>query len=255
MSNLDHIAKMEPQALYTQLGRLAETAPNLLHDGLFTVEQMQWLGKVHALIVASGNLFDATLFQNQMDSAISNAGSFAGGRRGVAVRTLHSILYRQLAAAELKAPAASQGSFIPAGNAFDAMSAFAKAASDCKEDLLIVDPYMDEKALTDFAPTAPETISVRLLADAAHVKQSLRPAANRWVAQYGEARPLSVRLTPNRTLHDRLMIIDAREVYVITQSLNGIASKSPAAIVRVEGDTKVDKIAAYEDIWASSIPI
>jgi hypothetical protein len=246
---------MEPQALYTQLGRLAETTPNLLHDGPFTVEQMHWLGKVHALIAASGDVVDAALFQHEMDLAISNVGSFVAGRRGVSVRKLYSILYRQLAAAELNAPAASQGAFIPAGNAFDAMNAFSKAASGARKYLLIVDPYMDEKTLTDFAPTAPEGISIRLLADKANVKQTLGPAASRWVTQFGAVRPLSVRLTPNRTLHDRLLIVDGEEVYLITQSLNGIALKSPAAIVRVEGDTKGDKIAAYEAIWASSTPI
>jgi hypothetical protein len=46
------------------------------------------------------------------------------------------------------------GAFIPAGNAFDAMAAIGSVLRTAKQGVFIVDPYMDEKALTDFAPLA-----------------------------------------------------------------------------------------------------
>jgi hypothetical protein len=48
-------------------------------------------------------------------------------------------------------PAPFEGAFIPAGNTFDAMTAVTKIFARAKAELLIVDPYLDEKILTEFA--------------------------------------------------------------------------------------------------------
>src|SRR4029077_2641824 len=113
-----------------------------------------------------------------------------------------------------------------------------------KHEVLIVDPYMDEKALIDFAPLAPEGIAIRLLADEKDHKPTLHPAQERWVQQYGKSRPLEVRLALPRVLHDRLAIVDEAETWVLTQSLNALAARSPAAVVRVDPETSGLKVAA-----------
>jgi hypothetical protein len=120
---------------------------------------------------------------------------------------------------------------------------------------LIIDPYMDEKALTDFAPLAPEGVTVRLLSDEKTCKPTLPPAASRWITQYGAKRPLAVRLAAARTLHDRLIIVDGAQVSILTQSLNAFAARSPAAIVRVDNDTATLKVSAYQDIWNKAAPL
>jgi hypothetical protein len=135
-----------------------------------------------------------------------------------AAQGIMSILYRALAAAELNAPVPLSGSFISAGNALDAMAAIGKVLGTAKRDVLIVDPYADEKALTDFAPLAREGISVRMLADEKDHKPTLQPARERWIQQYGTARPLEIRLALPRVLHDRLAIVDETETWVLTQS-------------------------------------
>jgi hypothetical protein len=172
-----------------------------------------------------------------------------------AAQGLAVTVHRALAKAELKAPAAAQGSFIPAGNAFDALSAIGKILGRATRDVLIVDPYMDEKALTDFALLAPERVQIRLLSDLNSVKPTLHPAAARWVAQYGTSRPLEARLAPARTLHDRLIAIDGAVVWVLTQSLNAFATRSPASIVRVDDETAELKIPAYQAMWGSATPL
>jgi hypothetical protein len=50
-------------------------------------------------------------------------------------------------------------------------------------------------------------------------------------------------------LHDRIIVIDRSEVWVLTQSLKDIANRSPASIVRFD-DPKI-KINAYNKIWDS----
>jgi hypothetical protein len=158
-----------------------------------------------------------------------------------------------LAVAELNAPAAAQGAFIPAGSAFDGFAAVGKVLSAAKGRLLIVDPYLDEKVLTDFAPLASEGVAICLLADQQSVKPSLQPAATRWSAQYGAKRPLEVKLAPPRALHDRLIIVDGNEAWDLTQSLNAFAVRSPATIVRSGPEQAALKIPYYESIWASEV--
>jgi hypothetical protein len=114
---------------------------------------------------------------------------------------------------------------------------------------------MDAKTVTDFAVLAPETASVRLLTDAEGHKATLAPAAQSWMTQYGSSRPLEARLASSRTLHDRLIIADHKDVFTLTQSLNAFAARSPASIVCVDPETAALKVAAYDLIWQSAGPL
>jgi hypothetical protein len=240
----------DPQTRYVQLGRLLEAIPHrLFAPGQYSAGEIQWLARGFALVSQGRDETEVDEFKKAMDEAISYEDADYSPMRQITVRGAMAILYRQLAVAEMEAPVSGQGAFIPAGNEFDALAAFAKVAGTAKREFLIVDPYMDEKALTDFAPTVDEGVSIRLLADQQYVKPSLQPAVRRWTAQYGTKRPLSARLTAQKTLHDRLLMVDGVSVWIVTQSLNAIAQRSPASIVRVEGDTATDKLAAYQNIW------
>jgi hypothetical protein len=169
-----------------------------------------------------------------------------------AAASIRNVVYRALAAAASRPPASVQGAFILAGNVFDALAAIGKVLACATRDVLIVDPYMDERALTDFAPLALERVGVRLLADAKCHKPTLRAAAERWSAQYGTSRPLAVRLAPARTLHDRLIILDDADAWLLTQSLNAFARRSPASISRTNDEIAALKVAAYQVMWANA---
>jgi integrase len=164
--------------------------------------------------------------------------------------TFHDI--RATAQARLEqqlTPVAGEGHFIGAGDVLDAYTAMGKVLGTAKVDVLIVDPYMDEKAVTDFAPLVSQGVTIRLLADAQGGKPTLGPAAKRWATQYGSAHPLEVRVAAARSLHDRLIVIDEQEAWILTQSLKDFAARSPASIVRVDRQIAEMKIAAYEALW------
>jgi hypothetical protein len=42
---------------------------------------------------------------------------------------------------------------------------------------------------------------------------------------------------------------------VLTQSLNAFATRAPASIVRVDEETALLKIAAYQAIWATAVVV
>jgi hypothetical protein len=233
-----------PETLYRQLGRLIETMPQFSNTGFLTTEQHRWLGLADALVMIGGDLTDQASWRAETSRLHTAA-------RMWALDALRNILYRVLASAELKAPPSAQGAFIPVGNSFDAFASLSKLLGAAKQDVLIVDPYLDESALTEFGCAVPEGVSLRLLADQASCKSSLYPATAKWVEQYGATRPLFVRLSQPKRLHDRAIFIDHTQAWILTQSLKDFAKKSPAEIVRAD-DTAPMKIAAYQDIWDES---
>jgi hypothetical protein len=212
---------MDSEALYMQLGRLVQTMPSLSHLPL-SEEAHRWLGQFDALLSESGDPANRATLRTKLDFLGSDPGT-----RWKTAQEITMILHRALAAAELNAPIAARGAFIPAGNAFDAMTAIGSVLRTAKQSVFIVDPYMDEKALTDFAPLAAERVTMQLLADEQWHKPTLRPGRERWSTQYGASRPLEARLEPAKTLHDRLINIDDEQTWVLTQSLNAFAARSP----------------------------
>lgn len=165
------------------------------------------------------------------------------------------VLLRTFAIVELIAPAGLQGTYIPAGNAFDALAAISKVFSSASRSLLIVDPYADEKLFTDFLQTVPEAISLQVLSDSATCKPSFAPAVTRWKAQYTTTRPLEARLAAPRVLHDRLIIVDDAKVWIVTQSFNALALRAPASVATFDPESSKLKLDAYRDIWNLATPI
>jgi hypothetical protein len=57
----------------------------------------------------------------------------------------------------------------------DAYAAVGKVLGTAKADVLMVDPYADEKAVTEYALLVPDNVTVRLVADTADPGCSLIP--------------------------------------------------------------------------------
>jgi hypothetical protein len=240
--------QIDSESLYLMLGHLISEMPDFSDMGRTTQEQNAWLGRACALIEAGGDNADIA----DMKSMVGNMDTSLRYRN---LQAISAILHATLARLELQLPVGAKGAFIPAGNAFAALAALSKVLRLAATDLLIVDPYMDEKTLIDYAGLATAGVTIRLLADAAYVKPTLRTATTAWLAQYSTSRPLEARLTPARTLHDRLVIVDGKTVYTLTQSLNAFAARAPASVVRVDPETSAIKVPAYAAIWAGASPL
>lgn len=244
---------MDPEVLYRELGQLvAEMPSDLSGPAPISAKTHQWLGRAASLIAETVGDMDAAGMVDHV-SFTSAADHLHGVLQEDNAHLIVTILHRALARAERNAPAAAQGAFIAAGAAFTVFEVIAKILSAAKTDVLVVDAYVGINMFTDFAPLAPEKVRVRLLADSFSTKpETLRPAVARWTQQYGAARPLEVRLTAPRFLHDRLIIVDGAQVWSLTQSLKDIVARSPASVLRVEGEMANQKIYAYEQFWANA---
>lgn len=209
--------------------------------------EYQWLGRAQALVSEALGIEG----EIEIKSAIGQAVQYRDWFQGEVLR----ILYRALAAVEMDLPAPATGAFIPAGNAFDALKAIQRIFDLAQKDVLVVDPYMDEKILTDFAHLIREGVHIKLLADASAVKASLAPAVAAWLKQYGASRPVVAKLAPKRALHDRLIAIDATRIWTVGQSFRDLAARAPTSFVEVDKETAALKMQSYDDIWNAASPL
>ncbi len=244
----------DPEILYRQLGQLVSEVPaDLFSDGPISADTHKWLGRASVLVAEASkwtsDVMDPITFTGASDGLV-------GILRQRNAHTVVAVLHRALARAEALAPAAARGAFIPVGAEFDVFQVISKVLGTAKTSVLIVDPYMDSKALTDFAMLAEKGVSICLLSDSKYTDPVvMQPPAKRWVSQYGNDRPLEVRQTTPRALHDRLIIIDDHDVWALSQSLKDFVGRSPATVLRVEGEPGVLKREAYAEIWAQATTI
>jgi hypothetical protein len=166
------------ETLYHQLGRLREEMPH--YSQLNKPETTKWLGRALALVEATPNSVIETAHLRSLIQS-SHTSQHIGPSWTTAFA---AIIDTAMTRVELRLPAQAQGAFIPAGGVFDAFQAVAKAVGAAQFSALLVDPYADEAVIAEFAPLVPERVNVLVLSDAGTVKPSLKPAAERWIAQY-----------------------------------------------------------------------
>ncbi len=243
---------IDSESLYVQLGQLIAEMPDLDEDGnsdAVPSETYVWLGRAATLVKLIGPLVDSAAFATACDN-------LASGRRYYEANRIKSIVHRSLATAELNAPASAKGLYVAVGAAFDVLKAVSKIMNEAKSDVLVIDPYMNAKVLTDFAPLAPDGVKVRLLSDSQSTQHGMmQPAVSKWVSQYGATRLLEARLSDPRALHDRLILVDGKQAWLLTQSLKDFAVRSPGTVVRLDAELATLKVHWYEQLWLTAAPI
>lgn len=244
---LKSMAKPTPEALYHQLGRLRNEMPNWTELGKPSTSQ--WIGRVLALVDAAESYLEAATLRTYFDHATRN-----GSNEKTAV-LIAQLIDTVIAKLELKLPADAQGAFIPAGGVFDGYQAVSKAMATAQKQVFLVDPYADDKLISDFVPLAPEGVPVFVLSDMHHAKPSLKPAVERWIAQWQDKRPLEVRLAPARSLHDRLIVTDGSTAWVLGQSFKDLAKRAHSALVRMDPDSAALKIGAHVSMWQTATAV
>ncbi|WP_447760144.1 hypothetical protein [Sphingopyxis panaciterrae] len=242
---------LSPEALYYQLGQLLNNMPDLRAvDGnnFTTVEAMDWLARASALAREAEPI-------GSNSTAIEVGGDWIlkGLNKNDQIQKIALAIRRIMARLELTLPTSAKGAFLIAGEEFDALAAVGKLLGEAKTDVLLIDPYMDASTLIEFGGLVADGICLRMLTDEAHFKDTLEPAAGKYVAQYGVARPLEIRLASARSLHDRLIILDSSSAWIVTQSLKDIAKRAHASIQRADEEGASLKVAAFKDIWNRSV--
>ena len=232
-----------PESHYLQLRQLVAEMPTLTGTKPLSGNEYRWLGRATQMVEESGDRTDASALRSCADN-LSGVSRYANAQRILA------IVHRALARAEGKAPAASRGAFVAVGAAFGALKAVGDILGQAQTSVLIVDAYMDSKALTDFATQASEGVTIRLLTDPFTTKAvAVAPAVERWRIQFGDKRPVEARMSAPRALHDRLIVVDSTSVWTLSQSLKDLAGPSPAFVQRLDPELATRKVDWYSHAW------
>ncbi|WP_144062048.1 hypothetical protein [Sphingomonas sp. MM-1] len=237
-----------PEQLLALLEATIRDAPQFTYQEDLANNDRAWLGRADALIEASGAIPALVSFRTAREAL----GSYSHSRDKLLI-PLHDAYSR----VELSAPAALKGAFIPGGDTWNGYAALVSIMQTECDDLLIVDPYLNSVIYTDLAPHSAARKIVRCLAaKRPEYHPGLLAAAGKWEGDnISKSHPVEVRYAPQGSLHDRLIILDGKVVWLISQSLKDIAKKSPASVSRAEAELGTLKVQHYNDLWDKSDPL
>lgn len=242
---------LEPEAFYLQVKQLILEIPKWDPDYEPPPESALWLGRMFEMVKQTKNPSDIAGF------SVSSEG-MVGTRAYDNIRRIQTISYRVLAYAEARAPKSAQGAVVPIGAAYDALKVIGAILAEAKSDILVVDPYMDASILRNYVALVITGVPVRLLCDSFYTKApalpALQAALRAWKIQYGPL-GLETRATGSRVLHDRLIIIDGKGVWLLSQSLKDLANRSPASVMPADTEIADWKAQFYATTWAAATPI
>lgn len=227
---------------------LVRDAPALPSGERLGEAEAKWLGRADALLSAFGQVNQVVTFR----VARENLGTIRHDRN-----SLMQPLYDALSHLELLVPAELQGAFIRAGDTWNGYAALVQIVQrECKS-LFIVDPYMDASVFMDLVPHMVAKQSIRILtARQPPLLPALIAASNRWNGTRDRTTPdVETRLAPSGRLHDRLIIVDGNDAWLVSQSLKDIAKKSPASVTRADVELAKLKATAYDELWLESRPL
>lgn len=237
MSRLSiQLDKAGAEKVRAQLEHLISTAPPLEYDVDRTVEDTRWLAKAEALLSQGGELVDVSDFRIARD----RLGTYAHDPLSI-LRPLMTAYYR----VEALCPPSAQGVFIPQGDEWGGFAALVSLLSTQRQAVLIVDPYLDAKAYCEVVGVA-KASELRFLA-ATSYRDGLNIAHAKRVASGDSA--VHLRYGKKGALHDRLIILDNVEVWLVSQSLKDIAVRSPASLSKADEGLARMKVEAYAALW------
>ncbi|UNK57166.1 hypothetical protein MNQ95_13670 [Pseudoxanthomonas daejeonensis] len=135
-----------------------------------------------------------------------------------------------------------------AGAVHDYFEEVRQLLAGASRDVLFIDPYIDATFVTRYLPQIPQGVGVRLLTAERQVA-ALRQSLNLFQAQHGTA--VELRALPDRSMHDRHLVVDARDVYQSGASFKDGARNAPTSINQIV-DVAADLIRAHEANWSGA---
>lgn len=238
---------LTPVQILALLREAIESAPPMDASTAPDEKLMRWFAKTAALIDQADPVIAFNFRQAQ-----KSKGLLAFSRRDI-LQSLHDAYYK----IELEIPAEQSGAFIPAGDAWNGYAALVRVIQSNCDKILIIDPYIVSSIFMELIPHATAKHSVRLLT-AKHRERhpALLASLQKWQETHTTTPNfIEARYADSTDLHDRLIIVDDKEVWLISQSIKDIAKKSAASVTKSESQIAEWKVKHYEALWKKSTPI
>lgn len=116
------------------------------------------------------------------------------------------------------------------------------------KDLLFIDPYIDADFVTRYLPQVPQGVTIRLLTSE---RQAASLSAS--LVLYREQHEIQVEIKslPDRSLHDRHLVIDGRDVFQSGASFKDGGRNAPTSINQIV-DVAAQMIREHELRWSQA---
>jgi len=229
---------MTPRLLLEKINLLLGNPPPADSRISYQREHFEWLGKANALIEA-WNPREMIGFKMATDWVAANLNRSAN--LGKALATLHT------AAASLEqALPELEGQVFGPGAVYDFFRALNELVASAQRTLLVIDPYMDAQVFDAYLSNCTQGVAIRLLASL--YAPSIGAAAVAFRQQHSSN--LEVRMT--REIHDRLVIVDQSQCWVLGASIKDAADNKPTYLAPLPSELVAAKAALYEGVRANA---
>lgn len=238
---------IDSEQIYALLQEVIRTAPPFDYEAPLSMDDLRWLARAETLIEASDSASDLISFR----VAKEGINTYTHSRNKI-MGPLLNVLER----VELYAPRSSQGRFVAPGDTWNGYAALVRLMQPACDDLLIVDPYLSSGLFLELLPHTNATTVRCFATKQKSYHDALSAAFVKWRSDsLGAEKPVEFRYAPERSLHDRLVIIDRAKVWLVSQSFKDIAARSPASLLQADPEMAAMKVAHYTDLWAQGTPI
>ena len=119
------------------------------------------------------------------------------------------------------------------GQFYDSYDFIATLVRKAKQSLFLIDPYCDNRALSLLSHRK-EGVNITICKSS--LSKLLKDEVDVFVSQYG-----NITVFDNNTIHDRFLVVDENEAYILGTSLN-YAGKKTFAITKLEDKTIIESI-------------
>lgn len=134
------------------------------------------------------------------------------------------------------------GSVYEPGDVYRFFADLKSIISNVQKEVVIVDPYFNGEAFDAYLATTPSGISINILSE--RYTDDLKHYTEKHVQQFGT----DIELRKTKEIHDRLLIIDQTDCWIIGNSIKDAARKA-TYLIPLSPSISASKIDIYAQIW------
>lgn len=135
------------------------------------------------------------------------------------------------------------------GQQYDVYHDIKEILKQAKNEIFLIDPYADEEIFDLYFDKVEPKVRIRFLTTDKKLDKNLKTVISKFKA--GAKRVFEARSSSR--IHDRMLFIDEKDCWILSQSVKDAAKTKPTVLVPV--DSVIDTKALYENIWKTADPI
>ena len=237
---LQLIEPVQKQIILLKLVDLLDNTPDFPGTGTIAGEspQRQWISRTGALLKKVDPIGHVIKFEKVMNAL--------GTSRVWAINQIKGQMMDAIEVLRLDLELEGRsdiGNVYEAGEVYKLFSDLKKIIGAASEGILVVDPYFNGKAFDDYLSTIGPGKTIKILAS--RYVNDVQTYAAKHAQQYGTI----IEIRRSREPHDRLVIVDNSDCWVVGGSIKDAAVTSPTYLLPLQPELARRKLAMYSAMW------